>query len=109
MNGNTLFSQMGYLYGKPVRNDNCFLLIAFWKLLLFADCFLLIAFLCLLFVSCCVLFAHFIFYFLSIAFFHDLTRILTAHRNFAMHNYISMDNDVSFHIMESGSAMLIVG
>ena len=28
----------GY-YGKPVRNDNCFLLIGFWKLLLFAYCF----------------------------------------------------------------------
>ena len=55
-------------YGKPVRIDNCFLLIAFWKLLLFAYCCLLIAFLCLLFVNCSMLFAHFIFYFLSIAF-----------------------------------------
>ena len=34
-----------------------------------------------------------------------MTRILTAHRNFAMRNYISIDNDVN---MESGSAMLIV-
>ena len=51
-----------------MRNDNCFLLIAFWKLLLFAYCFLLIAFLYLHFVNCSMLFAHFIFYFLSIAF-----------------------------------------
>ena len=53
-----------------------------------------------------MLFAHIIVYFLSTAFFHDLTRIFDAHRNFAMRNFTSIDSNVKFHVMDNWSAML---
>ena len=72
-----------HIYGKPVRNGNCFLLIAFWKML-FTICFLLIAFYYLLFASC----------FLLISFWKLL--ISFAHRNVEMRSYFFIGNNVNF-------------
>ena len=77
------------MYGKPLRNDNCFLLIAFWSLL-YASCILLIAFCYLLFANC----------FLLIAF--CLLLILFASRNVEMRNYfflITMLSSKQFPIL----------
>ena len=55
-----------------------------------------------------MLFVHFIFYSLSIGFSPIWLVLLTTHRIVAMRNYISLDNNVKFHIMEGWSAMLII-
>ena len=47
-----------------------------------------------------MLFANFMFYFLSMAFSTIWLEFLTPHRNVAMRNYISLDNNVKFHIIE---------
>ena len=77
-------------------------------LIVFVNCFLLIAFWCLLFVNWFLLFAHFIFYVLSAAFSMIWLVCFNGHLNFAMRNYISIDSNVNFHIMENRMAMLIV-